>query len=245
MQARLPPDKLSKYTEDIQTLTQKHTVQLRDLRSTIGKLQFATTVIPVGRAFLRRLHDLTIGIKKPFYFITINKEAKKDLAMWQHFMSNHNGITTIATRYSYNSHNIQMCSDSSKTGFGATYGSSWIQGIWPPHWQPLNIAILELFPIYLLLALFSHKLKHSNITFFTDNQAVVHIINKQTSKCHIIMQIIRPLVLLLLQHNIHLKAAHIPGINNELCDLISRQRECRQHQQLYQHTYNPGPSIST
>ena len=224
MQARLPPDKLQKYSQQVQLALQKRTIQLRDLKCIIGQLQFATTVIPSGRAFLRRLHDLTIGMVKPFYYITLTKQSKADLNMWLTFLRNHNGIAIIRPRFQYTSDSIKMCSDSSKSGFGATYGSQWIQGMWPTNWTSLNIAVLELYPIYLLLAMFAHKLHNTKITFYTDNQAVVHIINKQTSKCPILMQIVRPLVLLLLQNNIILRSAHIPGIDNTLCDLISRQK---------------------
>ena len=167
---------------------------------------------------------MTIGIQKPFYYVTLTKEAKADLQMWQTFLSTYNGITIIRPRFKYTSDNIKMCSDSSKSGFGATYGSRWIEGLWPAKWSALNIAVLELYPIYLLLAMFATKLKNSHITFFTDNQSVVHIINSQTSKCPILMQIVRPLVLLLLQHNIVLQSAHIPGVDNTLCDFISRQK---------------------
>jgi hypothetical protein len=223
MQVCLPPEKLQKYRTHTQAALAKRTMPLRDLKSLIGQLQFSTIAVPVGKAFLRRLHDLTIGITKPHYYVTISKSATSDLRMWMHFLDNFNGVSVIRPRYHYNSTSIKMCSDASKKGYGATYGRNWIEGLWPINWQSLNIAILELYPIYLLLAIFAHKLQHSHITFYTDNQAVVHIINKQSSKCPSIMSILRPLVLLLLHNNIILQAAHIPGINNTLCDLISRQ----------------------
>ena len=72
----------------------------------------------------------------------------------------------------------------------------------------------------------AHSLSHpsSYITFHTDNSAVVDILNKQSSKCSLIMSVIRPLVLLLLTNNLHLSAIHIPGIDNILCDAISRKQ---------------------
>lgn len=241
MQARLPPEKLLRYSRNIEHALQKHTIQLRDLKSIIGQLQFSTTVVPSGRAFLRRLHDLTIGLDKPFYYVTLTKQAKADLQMWRTFLNKYNGITIIRQRFKYASNTIRMCSDSSTTGFGATYGSQWIQGLWPAHWKALNIAVLELFPIYLLLAMFAHKLTNAQITFLTDNQAVVHVINKQTSKCPIIMQIVRQLVLLLLHHNIILHAAHVPGNDNTLCDLISRQKTTPEILRKYGMSTTPLP----
>ena len=76
--------------------------------------------------------------------------------------------------------------------------------------------------------MFCHNLTNTHVTFFTDNSAVVDIINKQSSKCNITMQIVRPLVLLFLKYNITLFCKHIPGANNILCDSLSRQKHNRQ-----------------
>jgi len=48
-------------------------------------------VIQLGRASLRRLIDLTIGIKSPFHKIRINQEIKKDLDLWLKFLNEFNG----------------------------------------------------------------------------------------------------------------------------------------------------------
>ena len=159
--------------------------------------------------------------------------------MWATFLNNHNGRTIIRTPSIVNSNDIKLCSDSSKTGFGATYGKSWIQGTWPEDWKSLHISFLEMYPIYITIAIFAHKLSNSSITFFSDNMGVVHIINKQSSKCSYIMQLIRPLVLILLQHNIQLKSVHIPGVLNILCDAISRQQVTPSL--LSQYGANPTP----
>lgn len=60
------------------------------------------------------------------------------------------------------------------------------------------------------------------VTFFTDNAAVVEIINRQTSKDKSIMVLIRDFVLLCLNHNILFRAKHVPGISNSLADSLSR-----------------------
>ena len=56
----LPPTKLDTYREDIQNYMTHDKVTLRELKSIIGKLQFASTVVKPGRPFLRRLYDLTM-----------------------------------------------------------------------------------------------------------------------------------------------------------------------------------------
>ena len=224
MEARLPPDKLMSYTDNIHKLVSDKSTNLRSLKSVIGQLTFSTSVIPSGRAFLRRLHNLTIGKLNPAHTFTLTHSATLDLLMSISFLQNYNGRTIIRPLSVVNSSQIKLCADASKTGFGATYGKYWIQGTWPTSWQQLHISFLEMYPIYVTVAFFAPKLKNSSITFYSDNMGVVEILNKQSSKCHYLMQLVRPLVLILLHNNIHLKSKHIPGIENNLCDAISRSQ---------------------
>ena len=100
-----------------------------------------------GELLLRRLHDLTIGIQKPHYFIRLNKDTKDDLQMWLKFLSFYNGITMIRPLQIVDSNSLHMFSDASKVGFGATYGTQWIQCRWPTNWSILNITIFKIYPI--------------------------------------------------------------------------------------------------
>ena len=224
MIAQLPPDKIAQYTEDVKQALLMSKITLRELKSLTGKLQFATTVVTTGKAFLRRMYNLTKGITKPFYFVRLTKGVKQDLQMWLQFLSSYNGQSFIREPHFANSEALHFFSDASKSGFGITFGSSWIEGLWPINWQHLNITILELYPIYIAISMFAHKLRNSKVIFHTDNMAVVHILNKQTSNCPIVMKIVRPFVLVLLNNNLSLHVQHIPGLDNNLCDAISRQQ---------------------
>ena len=82
--------------------------------------------------------------------------------------------------------------------------------------------ITEIYPKYVMLSMFGNHIPNSNVLFYCDNSSVCQIINKQSSKHPFIMKIVRSLFLLLVKYNIHLKCRHIPGINNTLCDKISR-----------------------
>ena len=91
MEARLPPDKLAKCGQLISIFLVRKKVNLHEIQVLIGLLNFACSVIIPGRAFLRRLIDLTTGIKAPHHKIRISKEVKEDLRVWQEFLSNYNG----------------------------------------------------------------------------------------------------------------------------------------------------------
>ena len=55
-----------------------------------------------------------------------------------------------------------------------------------------------------------------------DNESVVSIINSGHSKVPRIMELVRKLVLLSMQHNFLVQARHFSGISNEVADALSR-----------------------
>ena len=64
-EVRLPHDKFVQLKSEIQKIQKKKSVTLRELQSLIGMLNFACNLISPGRTLLRRLINLTIGLKKP------------------------------------------------------------------------------------------------------------------------------------------------------------------------------------
>lgn len=83
--ASLPTEKLTKCRNYIELFLQKEKVTLRELQQLIGLLNFACSVIAPGRAFLRRLIDLTIGLTNPNSRVNMSHDAKQDLTLWLTF----------------------------------------------------------------------------------------------------------------------------------------------------------------
>ena len=83
MEARLPEEKLAKGRRLLEEFLTRQKVTLRDLQSLIGVLNLACTVIVPGRAFLRRLIDMTMGVQKPYHHIRLTRQAKYDLKLQQ------------------------------------------------------------------------------------------------------------------------------------------------------------------
>ena len=237
--AKLPQDKLSQYSNDIQQAIQHKKIPRSDLESIVGKLSFAASVVP-ARPFLRRLINQIHTVDKPHYRIRITQPMREDFNTWLNFLQNYNGITYFRALQIAHSSAINMISDASKQGFGACFGKHWIQASYPTEWHQHHITVLEFYPIYVLINMFGHLLKNSTILYQCDNEAVTVIINKLTSKNKTVMQILRPLVLLLIKHNIHLKSQHISGINNILSDRISRFQVT--NQLLDHYGMNPQPT---
>ncbi|XP_071087974.1 uncharacterized protein [Haliotis cracherodii] len=85
-----------------------------------------------------------------------------------------------------NSH-LQLYTDAAGSiGFGAYLQGRWFCGRWPDHWvkdgTTLDMTFLELFPIVCAIQLWGTQLMNKKILFYCDNQAVVAIINKQSTK---------------------------------------------------------------
>lgn len=216
-EARLPADKLTTCLSLIENFLTRKKVMLNELQSLIGTLNFACSVVVPGRAFLRRLIDLTIGVSNPKFFIRLSKETKLDLHTWFNFLNHYNGKTFFLDEIWQNINSLQLYTDSSGTvGFGAVFKSHWCYGIWPKEWQNRNIAILESYPIVLSILLWGNMMQNQCIVFYTDNEALVHVINKCTCKDKIMMKFVRKLVLVCMEYNILFKARHVAGVRKEL-----------------------------
>ena len=104
---------------------------------------------------------------------------------------------------------INMCSDASKLGFGATFERYWIQCKYPVNSSLKDITVLELYPIYVVLSFFGHSIKNTTVLFLCGNYAIVNIINKQSAKDTSLMDLVRDILLVLIKSNIHLDSRHI------------------------------------
>ncbi|XP_022805339.1 uncharacterized protein LOC111342506 [Stylophora pistillata] len=220
MEARLPPDKLVKCQDLVSGFLRGRKVTLREIQSLTGLLNFSCTVVVPSRAFLRRLIDLTIGLRRPLFLIRLTQEVKADLKVWQQFLSGFNGRSFFLSVDWANSHHLKLYTDASDAiGFGAVFGGHELA---PASWRHRNIAFLEFYPIVLSLHLWTHTIKNQRVLFFTDSEALVHLINKQTFRDKDLMLFVRKLVLVCLNYNICFKAKHVPGLQNKLADSLSR-----------------------
>jgi len=78
MQLRLPKEKLAEIKQRIAVPVGCKKVNLRDIQSIIGLLNFACQVVVPGRAFCRRLIDAICNVKKPWHKVRGSNGMKKD-----------------------------------------------------------------------------------------------------------------------------------------------------------------------
>ena len=223
MESRLPIDKLEKCQSSIRDAIGRRSATLRELQSITGLLNFACSVVQPGRAFLRRLIQLTMGKTRPSHFINLTKGSKDDLRMWLSFLAQFNGKSVFLSEVWLSSVKLKLYTDAAQSlGYGAIFRRSWFYGEWPTEWKKYSISVLELYPIVLAVETWANTMANQCVLLYTDNEAIVSVINKQTARDPILMILVRRLVLTSLRFNILFQAIHIPGVTNTLPDLLSR-----------------------
>ena len=141
---------------------------------------------------------------------------------WLAFLSNFNGSSFFLNQNWITNPSLQLYTDASGSfGYGAVFRDQWFYGPWPDSWKSFNIAALEFYPIVLSVIIWGPLMRNQRITFFTDNEALVHIINKNSCRDKLLMSFVRRLVLVCLQNNILFRARHVPGIKNDPADSLS------------------------
>ena len=193
----------------------------------LGKLCHLSQVLVAGRTFLSSVYGSLQGILSQDQHLCrrISKEVRLDLLVWYDFLlkiSPGKSFKYISAKGA----NVAMYTDASKTiGFGGWCNNDWFHGIWPDmFWKAKNIAVLELFPILVGLELWKDRFSDKVVNIYTDNKALVPVVEKLYCKDPEIRRILRPIALSCMQNNILLIPVHIKGDENTRADLLSRNR---------------------
>ena len=225
----VPQEKVVKIVAKVDRAIHSPMLSLRELQSLIGSLSFVCKAISPGRTFLRRLINLTCGVKKQGHKISMTTGAKADLNMWLVFLKKFNGVAIIPDQRWIEDSELELFTDASGSiGFAGFFQGRWFQEVWPEDYgRSHSITLLEFFPVVVAVVLWGHQLVGKRIILRSDNEAVVAIINKQTSRCPYVMKLLRFLVLQCMKFNLHLCARHISGKSNNVADALSRFQMAR------------------
>jgi len=95
-------------------------------------------------------------------------------------------------------------------------------GLWPDHLKEWSIAVEELFPVVVTVALYRPQWRRKIVQFLVDNLAVVQVFNSNYSSSNHLMHLICLLVFLASYHNFWFSSMHIAGKKNLLADTLSQ-----------------------
>ena len=232
MTMKLPPMKLAELKQLALHWLHRQVSTKRELLSLIGHLAFASKVVPPGRSFVRRMIDLSTTRKHLNDFVRLNEGFKSDLVWWHLFLDTWNGISCLDSHVKREPDFTVFTDASGQWGCGAVQTPFWFQYAWPKSWDNLAIAIKELLPIVMAVALWGRRWSKSHVLVMCDNMSVVCILRSKTSKDPSIMHLVRALHFFLAHWDIRLWADHVPGKVNTAADALSRNMMQVFHKQL-------------
>ena len=137
---RLPDIKLRRLQEEIRKWESKKACTKRELLSLIGQLQHACCVVRPGRSFLRRMIDLSKGVRKLHHKGRLNRGFRSDLQWWACFLPAWNG-KNMMTGMIKGRPQVVMTSDASGSWrvVGLFVIREWFQIELPSSWSCVHI----------------------------------------------------------------------------------------------------------
>ena len=138
----------------------------RKLLSLIGRLHHASRVVKPGRAFIRSLIDASMSVALLNHHVSLNADAKADVAWWNSFISIWNEVSLIPPPFVSATCSLDA---SGSWGCGATCNGDWFQLAWPVSWRGVSISSKELVPVVVAAALWGPRWKGRKILCLCDS----------------------------------------------------------------------------
>ena len=258
----LPLEKQEKALKLLNEFMDRKKATIHQIQVLTGYLNFLTKAIAPGRTFTRRMYAKaalyekgTCNAKplKPYHHMRIDAEFRFDCEVWQLFLLNFRNAAVCREmvdfdRKGFTGHELSFYLDASANpnlGFGAVHNDYWLYGQWElgyiRKYNP-SIEYLELFALTAALLTWGDLLRNMQIIIFCDNEAVVQMVNSQTSSCKNCMYLIWLLILNNLVNNQKVSVRHVRSENNELSDALSHL-QFKRFWRLVQGTMHPHPSM--
>ena len=223
MTLSLAEEKLARIRALVSAWRSRQAATKRELQSLIGHLSHAAFVVLPGRTFLRHMIDLMKRAKLPQHHVRLTAEFRSDLHWWALFLTSWNGRSILPLPEPAHT----VTSDASGAwGCGAVSDrGNYFQVQWPDSWESVNIAVKELVPIVIAVAVWGEQWAESTVIANTDNMSVVHVLTSGTAKDSRLMHLLRCLhffVFFVAKYQISIVAKHVPGVLNCAADALSR-----------------------
>ena len=100
--------------------------------------------------------------------------------------------------------------------------TSWFQLQWSPSWTSVDIAVKEMVPVVVAVAIWGRTWQRTRINFHSDNTAVVAVLHKCSSRHSPLMHLLWCLYFYAAYYKFEFVAHHVPGATNTAAYAISR-----------------------
>ena len=222
---KVPCDKIRRLKSVLVTISPiGGMITARSLASVVGQIiSMSLALGPVTRLRTRAMYSVLNQRKCWSDRLRLSRDAQEELSFWQHNIDQFNGQSIVfsagVTRVVY--------SDASSTGYGGytvELGPEYAHGQWSADELVLSSTWRELKAVYNVLQSFAPKLKGHAVKWFSDNQAVVRIIEVGSRKQHL-QEGALSVFEVCFQNNIKLEMEWLPRDYNQLADYVSRIRD--------------------
>ena len=216
---RLPDDKMELIYALIQVWSHRSSCHRRELESFLGHFSHAATIIRQGCPFLHDLFQLLSVARQLHYFVRLTRGAKADILWWLCFLQRWNGRSF----FPQSTPSVHIYTDAAGSiGCGGfQVKGHWFQLVWPGEVRR-SIAALELIPVVIAAIYWGCNWRSSMVCFHSDNEAVVKVLSKGSSKDSSLSHLMWCLALLAAFYGFHISAVHVPVSLNEAADALSQ-----------------------
>ena len=213
----IPHEKLQEICSTVQEWSDKKSCSKRQLQSLLGQLLYVHKCVRLARLFLNRMLQLLRDnyLEKT---IALTAEFKRDLQWFKKVLKIFN-ITSIYN-HSVIRHTVEL--DACLTGFGAVSGNYVYHLSIERGYGNLNIVHLEMLNILLAFRAFSPCWTMKRLLIKCDNDAVVKVLNTGHAYDPFLGACAKNKWFQAALMEIDAKYVHVPGVNNQTADLVSR-----------------------
>ena len=221
MTISIPADKLKEIKSLIRTWLSKPDATVLELQSLMGKLSYVCSCICPGRLFMQRLLNVLCSHYSTLGSFQILAELFDDLKWWSAFLNVYNGVSLIPEPV-WVSDPSDFSVDACDSGCGGFYYGFYFHLKLIDDLLDLHIITKELLSILIACDLWKDKLPCKRLIIRSDNTTVVSEVNTSCSVSPYRQKLLREIWYLSSLHHFELSVIHVPGIEIEISDCLSR-----------------------
>jgi len=222
MMVYLPQEKITLLRKEIQSLLDNCFPKIRQVARVIGLIVSTFPAVypgPLHYRFLEKEKTQALQLTQSYQAkMKLSQLAIEELNWWMKNVEDCNGKPIQIQDPS-----VILTTDASKRGWGAVLNGITTSGLWSAQEVHLHINILELQAVYFALLALGHSIHNQHIQVQIDNKSAVAYINHMGGTHSNAMDAIaKKIWSWALMRNNHISSVHIPGMENQQADFLSR-----------------------
>ena len=239
MTMSIPGDKLEELRSDLSSWVKRKRTNKQSLQSILGKLFWVSRCVQFSRGFMGRLLS---QLRELHAFparksVALSQGAIEDLQWWSRYLRYFNGTELIYPNASENMSLSSMikydmnvcCGDAQPNGGGAYYKNEYWSTKFPEWIADDNtpIHIKEFWVVIVSTAMWGHRWKGQVIYLFSDNQAVVDVLERERPRDPNMLALLREFLYLVCTRRFTPVFRYVDTKSNFIADFLSREQDQR------------------